>query len=70
MVTHDIEFVAKHMDSCAILFGGELLQKTTTNEFFSNNYFYTTIMNRISRDYIENAITLEDVSNVCKTIKV
>ena len=70
LVTHDVEFAAEYLDSCAMLFDGGIVNQTSPQEFFSKNYFYTTVMNRVSRDFIKGAVTLEDVSNVCKILKV
>ena len=65
MVSHDIEFCAKYADECALFFNGNIVTKNKPNKFFSGNSFYTTIANRISREYFENAITCEDVIELC-----
>ena len=65
MVSHDIEFCAKYADECALFFNGNIITKNRPDRFFSGNSFYTTIANRISRDYFENAITCEDVIELC-----
>lgn len=65
-VSHDIEFAAKNADRCAMLFGGEVISADTPRNFFSQNYFYTTEANRISRDVAENAITVDDLVRICR----
>ena len=65
LISHDLEFCAKHGDYCAMCFDGRLVSYGTPQELFSGNTFYTTMANRISRDYIDNAITAEDVIAAC-----
>lgn len=61
MATHDIEFAAKFSDRCALLFDGDIKTLERPREFFSENYFYTTTINRIIRDKMPKAILYEDV---------
>jgi len=49
MVTHDIEFAAKHVERCAMLFDGEVTVGGTPDHLFKGNYFYTTAINRATR---------------------
>ena len=60
-VTHDVEFAAKHASRCALLFDGGITAEGTPAEFFSSNYFYTTAVNRMVRDWLPQALTIEDV---------
>lgn len=61
MVTHDIEFVAKWADRCSLLFNGKLTATETAENFFVNNYYYTTAMARVSRAVVEQpVITLNE----------
>lgn len=66
MVSHDIEFCAKHGDICAMAFDGSIITSNTTREFFSGNSFYTTAANRIARHICQEAITVEDVIKLCQ----
>lgn len=61
MATHDIEFSAKFSDRCALLFDGDIKTVEEPNTFFSQNYFYTTTINRVMREKLPNAIVYEDV---------
>lgn len=61
IATHDIEFAARYSDSCCFLFGGEIIRKYSAREFFSGNYFYTTSVNKVFRDFNSNIICAEDV---------
>ena len=60
IVTHDLEFSALVCDECALLFDRNIINKTTRNDFFLNNNFYTTAANRITRNSYDNVITVAD----------
>ena len=62
IVTHDVEFAAKYASRCAMLFDGGITAEGPPNVFFSANYFYTTAVNRIVRDWLPQALTIEDVT--------
>ena len=64
-VTHDIEFAAANADRCGMFFDGELTSADTPDAFFTENSFYTTSANRISRGYFKNAILCEQVAELC-----
>jgi len=61
IATHDIEFAANYSDSCCFLFDGEIISKYPPKKFFSENYFYTTSINKIFRSYNNNVVCAEDV---------
>lgn len=61
MVSHDLEFCARHAHRCALFFHGEIVTEAPAREFFAGNRFYTTSANRIAREWIPDAITPEDV---------
>lgn len=65
MVTHDIEFSSEYSDVCAMFFDGEIVSQGEPRSFFSDNSFYTTSSNRMSRNIFENAITYRDVIYLC-----
>lgn len=65
MVTHDVEFAAEHADRCALFFDGGIISVGAPEEFFLNNYFYTTAANRISRHMYNKAITCSAVIEMC-----
>ena len=66
MVSHDIEFCAKYANSVSMFFDGGVVTTNTPSLFFSQNSFYTTAANRMSRHIFKNAITNEDVIELCK----
>lgn len=61
MVSHDIEFTARFADKCALLFNGEVIASDTPRNFFSQNYFYTTVVQRALGEKLPRAVVLEDV---------
>lgn len=61
MVSHDIEFCAGYTDRCAMFFNGSIVSENTPRAFFSENRFYTTSANRMSRSIIQNSVTVKDV---------
>lgn len=64
-VTHDIEFAAVTADRIGMFFDGNFTSFGTPAEFFSENSFYTTAANRISRGYYKNAVLCEQVAELC-----
>lgn len=66
MVSHDVEFCAKYADIVGMFFDGGVITTNRPDKFFSQNSFYTTAANRMSRHIFENAITNEDVIELCK----
>ena len=66
MVSHDVEFCARYADYVSMFFDGNIVTTNTPNRFFSRNSFYTTAANRMSRHIFENAVTNEDVIELCR----
>lgn len=61
MVTHDIEFAAKHVSRCAMMFDGEITVDGSPEHLFKGNYFYTTAINRATRmSNVSESLTLEE----------
>ncbi len=65
MVTHDVEFAAENADRCALFFDGEILSADVPTKFFSENNFYTTAANRMSRGLWKSAVTSSQVIECC-----
>lgn len=70
MVSHDIEFCAKYADSVSMFFDGGIITTNTSKRFFSENSFYTTAANRMSRSLYKNAVTNEDVIKLCRENRI
>lgn len=66
MVSHDTEFCAEYCDECAMLFDGMCILKESPYDFFSQNYFYTTAANKISRGIFNGAVTGRQVLSLCE----
>ncbi len=66
MVSHDVEFCAKYADSVSMFFDGSVVTTNTPGRFFSQNSFYTTAANRMSRYLFDNAVTNEEVAELCR----
>lgn len=66
MVSHDTEFCAEHCDECALIFDGICALQENKYDFFSQNYFYTTAANKISRDVFPFAVTERQVLELCQ----
>ena len=66
MVSHDVEFCAKHADFVSMFFDGQVLTTHTPKAFFGGNSFYTTAANRMSRAFFQNAVTADDVVTLLK----
>lgn len=67
MVSHDIEFCARHADACSLLFRGEVVRTDEARAFFAGNSFYTTAANRMARGLVPGAVLDEDVIEACRT---
>ena len=67
MVSHDVEFCASYADWCALFFDGNVVTTNPPRQFFVLNSFYTTAANRISRGLFENAVTVEEVVELCRS---
>jgi len=64
MVSHDLEFTARYAGKCALLFDGQIVAADYPRNFFCDNYFYTTVIQRALGDRLPGVIGLEDV-NLC-----
>jgi len=61
VVSHDLDFCAQIADSCSMLFNGEIAANAAGRTFFNDNLFYTTGVNRVTRDLMQGCSTLTDV---------
>lgn len=66
IVTHDVEFAAKYADECMMVFNGEVICRDSAKDFFVGNNFYTTSAHRISRGVTSDAVTPEEVIELCE----
>lgn len=68
MVSHDIEFCAEYADRCGLFFHGEIVALDTPIQFFSGNSFYTTVANRVARQWFPKAVTVKEVAEHCAEV--
>lgn len=61
MVSHDIEFCARHASRCGLLFDGSITSEGEPAAFFAGNGFYTTSASRMARHLLPHAVTADDV---------
>ena len=66
MVSHDVEFCARYADLVTMFFDGQMVTTDTPRRFFGSNSFYTTAANRMSRCVFHQAVTAEDVIELCR----
>ena len=66
IVTHDVEFAALCADRCVLFFRGAAVSDGLPRAFFAENNFYTTAARRMTRGYLDNAVTAEDVVALCR----
>lgn len=66
IVSHDADFTAEISDKCAFLFDGRIVSEGTPREIFSSNKFYTTYASLSSRQHFKNAVTIDDIIDLCK----
>ncbi len=65
MVSHDMDFCARHAHRCALFFDGEIVTQGSPRTFFSGNRFYTTATNRMARELLPQAVTPDEVAVSC-----
>lgn len=70
IVSHDMEFAARYTDVMALMFQGDVSLVTDTRSFFTENQFYTTGINRISREVHPGIIIQEDVERYAEKKKL
>ncbi|MBJ6361869.1 ABC transporter ATP-binding protein [Paenibacillus sp. GCM10012307] len=63
MVSHDVEFAARYATRSAMLFNGSVIGPEETSSFFQQNYFYTTVVQRVAAERWPSLVTEEDVIN-------
>ncbi|WP_245864270.1 ABC transporter ATP-binding protein [Paenibacillus donghaensis] len=60
LVTHDVEFAAEYASRCALLFDGAITAEGSPGDFFGSNYFYTTAVNRMVREWLPQVLTVKE----------
>ena len=60
VVTHDMEFVARYMDTVALMAGGAVVDKSEKHKFFADSINYSTDLKRLFRGMYDDVISIKD----------
>ncbi|CAJ1228203.1 putative ABC transporter ATP-binding protein [Levilactobacillus zymae] len=66
MASHDMAFCAQYAQRCTFMFAGQLNQPVTSRQFFTQNFLFTTAINRLLRDQVPTALFSTDVRQTLK----
>ena len=61
LVSHDLEFCAEYADRVGMMFDGKIEGIDVPEQFFVQNYFYTTTCAKITRDFKDVIILPQEV---------
>lgn len=64
LVTHDVEFAALVADRAAMFFDGKITSVSSKREFFVANTYYTTAVRRMTREVLQDAVTVDEAANI------
>lgn len=64
-VSHDLEFCAEYASRIGMMFDGKIEGIDLPEQFFSQNYFYTTTCAKITRDFKDVIILPQEVEVLC-----
>ena len=65
MVSHDVEFCARHAHRCVLLFDGCAAAEGPPRDFFRRSRFWTTAAARMAGETVPEAVTAEDLIVAC-----
>ncbi|WP_302963739.1 ABC transporter ATP-binding protein [uncultured Adlercreutzia sp.] len=66
IASHDLDFCARWADEAALVFDGAVAAAAPPRALFARADFYTTAASRIARGIIPDAVTVEDIVEVCR----
>lgn len=69
IVTHDVDFSAKLSSRCGLFFDRQMISISDPVTFFSNNYFYTTPINKMVKTYLPKVVTFDQAKESWQVIK-
>ncbi|MDD7512566.1 MAG: energy-coupling factor transporter ATPase [Clostridiales bacterium] len=69
MTSHDIEFCAEYADICGLMFDREIMAESDSRTFFKFNDFYTTVANKLTREWKSDILTVEEAAAWLKKIE-
>ena len=65
LVSHDVEFCARHADRCVLLFDGAAAAEGPARDFFRRSRFWTTAAARMAGELVPGAVTAEELMTAC-----
>lgn len=69
VVTHDISLSASISDRCGLFFDRQMISISDPETFFSNNYFYTTPINKMLKNYFPKIITFDQAKEQWRSLQ-
>ena len=66
MASHDMAFCAAYAQRCTFMFAGHLNPPQLSREFFTQNFLFTTPINRLLSDQVPTALFSSDVQRITK----
>ncbi|WP_304596914.1 ABC transporter ATP-binding protein [Adlercreutzia caecimuris] len=66
IATHDLDFCARWADEAALVFDGAVAAAASPCTLLSRADFYTTAASRMARDFIPDAVTVDDIVEACR----
>lgn len=69
MASHDMDFCARYADHCTFMFNGQVNLPTISRKFFTQNFLFTTAVNRLLADQVPTALFSQDVRLSNHTMK-
>lgn len=66
VASHDLDFCARWADEAALVFDGAVAAAAPPRVLFTRADFYTTAASRMARGIVPDAVTVEDIVEVCR----
>lgn len=66
VASHDLDFCARWADEAALVFDGAVAAAAPPRVLFARADFYTTAASRMARGIVPDAVTVEDIVEVCR----
>lgn len=66
IASHDLDFCARWADETALVFDGAVAAAAPPCALFARADFYTTAASRMARGIVPDAVTVEDIVEVCR----
>lgn len=64
MASHDMNFCARYAKQCTFMFNGQVNPPVTSRKFFTQNFIFTTAINRLLANQVPTALFADDVTKL------